>query len=96
VKWATSRGIKFLARAGGHGWSTTLSEIGSEDIVINLRALNKVQVDQKAGTATLGAGATTGELLKAAQDGGVHIGMTVTQILLDTAPIDVFDSCYCL
>jgi FAD/FMN-containing dehydrogenase len=52
----------------------TLSAIGPEDIIINLRAMNKVEVDRVNGTATLGARATTGELLKGVQDAEVHIG----------------------
>ena len=35
---------------------------------------NGVEVDAERGTATLRGGATTGELLNAAQDVGVHTG----------------------
>ncbi|KAF2756241.1 FAD-binding domain-containing protein [Pseudovirgaria hyperparasitica] len=76
VKWATSNDIRFLARAGGHGWSMTLSQVGPEGILISLRDMNRITVDLKSGCATLGAGATTGELLKAAQNADAHIVAT--------------------
>lgn len=74
----------------------TLSAIGSEDVLINLRAMNKVEVDQANGTATLGAGTTTWELLKGAQDNGVHIGIPAHLLRLLNHQTDLINSGNCL
>ena len=55
VRWAVSHGVPLRARSGGHsyaGYSTL-----SNGVVLDLRKMNGISVDQRAGTATIGAGA---------------------------------------
>lgn len=55
VQWAVGRGEGLRARSGGHsyaGYSTL-----SDGVVLDLRNLNRISVDRRAGTATIGAGA---------------------------------------
>lgn len=55
VRWAVGNGVPLRARSGGHsyaGYSTL-----SNGLVLDLRRLNGISVDSRAGTATIGAGA---------------------------------------
>jgi hypothetical protein len=55
VRWALSQGVGLRARSGGHsyaGYSTL--ERGT---VLDLRRLNRIEVDRSTGTATIGPGA---------------------------------------
>lgn len=54
VRFTVSRGVRVRARSGGHsyaGYSTL-----SDDVVLDLRRLSWVKVDQRNRTATIGAG----------------------------------------
>ncbi len=55
IRFTVARGIRVRARSGGHsyaGYSTL-----SNGVVLDLRTLNAIDVDRRAGTATIGAGA---------------------------------------
>jgi FAD/FMN-containing dehydrogenase len=55
VRWAVSHRVPLRARSGGHsyaGYSTI-----QNGLVLDLRKLNRISVDRRAGTATIGAGA---------------------------------------
>ena len=55
VRWAVGHGVPLRARSGGHsyaGYSTL-----SNGLVLDLRKMNGISVNQRAGTATIGAGA---------------------------------------
>jgi FAD/FMN-containing dehydrogenase len=55
VRWALAHGVPVRARSGGHsyaGYSTL-----SDGVVLDLRRLNRIAVDARARTATVGAGA---------------------------------------
>jgi FAD/FMN-containing dehydrogenase len=55
IRFTVSGGIPVRARSGGHsyaGYSTV-----SNGVVLDLRRLNSIRVDKRAGTATVGAGA---------------------------------------
>jgi hypothetical protein len=74
VKWAVSNKIPFVARSGGHGYTSTLSSLaGLNSIIINLRQLNTVTISKTTNTAILSAGVTTEEVVAAAQAAKKHI-----------------------
>ena len=55
IGWAVAHGVQVRARSGGHsyaGYSTL-----ERGVVLDLRLLNQISVDSRAGTATVGAGA---------------------------------------
>ena len=55
IKFTTSHNVKVRARSGGHsyaGYSTLRN-----GVVLDLRKLNRISVNKRAGTATIGAGA---------------------------------------
>jgi FAD/FMN-containing dehydrogenase len=62
---------KFIAQSGGHWF------LFGDDVIMNLRAMNKVkghlEQDAEEGIATLSAGCLTGEVLEAAHAAGAHI-----------------------
>jgi len=64
--------VPFVAQSGGHAWADWF-RLGSEGIVINLRALNGVVVDADRGVAVIQGGATVGEVMNAAGAAGVHV-----------------------
>jgi FAD/FMN-containing dehydrogenase len=55
VRWAVSHGVPLRARSGGHSYAgyCTLSN----GVVLDLRKMSGISVNQRAGTATIGAGA---------------------------------------
>lgn len=64
VKLANQLGLPFLAVNGGHGTTSSLNTI-QRGVLINLRALNHVQVSQDGQSALVGGGANTHEVIKA-------------------------------
>ncbi|EWC44370.1 hypothetical protein DRE_01196 [Drechslerella stenobrocha 248] len=62
IKYCNQYSLKFLAQAGGHGWGITWS-LGENDVVINLRGLNTVEVNKAEGTATIGGGTIVKEIV---------------------------------
>jgi FAD/FMN-containing dehydrogenase len=74
VKWAVANDVKFLAQAGGHG-SSTSSNIGEGDIIINLRGMRSVIVDDEAMTAVISAGTLIGEAVSEVHKHKAHISI---------------------
>ncbi|KAL8714690.1 MAG: hypothetical protein Q9225_006538 [Loekoesia sp. 1 TL-2023] len=64
VNLANRFGLPFLAVNGAHGSTSTLNTI-QRGLSINLRALNRVQVSQDGGSALIGGGANTHEVIHA-------------------------------
>ena len=62
VDWCRSNDLPFAVRCGGHSYEG-LSQ--STSVVIDVRLMNAIAVDPKAGTATVGAGASLGSLYQA-------------------------------
>lgn len=62
VDWCRGNDLSFAVRCGGHSYEG-LSQ--STSVVIDLRLMNAIAVDPKAGTATVGAGASLGSLYRA-------------------------------
>jgi FAD/FMN-containing dehydrogenase len=62
VDWCRSNDLPFAVRCGGHSYEG-LSQ--STSVVIDVRLMNAIAVDPKAGTATVGAGASLGSLYRA-------------------------------
>ncbi|CAM1502377.1 Fc.00g043610.m01.CDS01 [Cosmosporella sp. VM-42] len=65
VKYCNEHGIKFLAQSGGNGWATTF-HLGDCGIIINLRSLNTVILNEGKDKIHIGGGTTFGELVDAA------------------------------
>ncbi len=55
VKWAVANGVPIRARSGGHSYAGY--SVLSNGLVIDLRNINGISVNRRAGTATIGAGA---------------------------------------
>ena len=55
VKWCVAKGVSLRARSGGHSYAG-YSVLGN-GVVLDLRNIHNVNVDRRAGTATIGAGA---------------------------------------
>ena len=66
---AGREGYDVAVRAGGH--SVAGVSVNDGGIVIDVRLMNTVEVDPKAGTARVGAGATWAEFDRAAQEHGL-------------------------
>jgi len=62
VDWCRSNNLAFAVRCGGHSYEG-LSQ--SRSVVIDTRLMNSVSVDTAARTATVGAGASLGQLYQA-------------------------------
>jgi FAD/FMN-containing dehydrogenase len=62
VDWCRSNGLPFAVRCGGHSYEGFSQ---STSVVIDMRLMNAIAVDAKAGTATVGAGASLGGLYRA-------------------------------
>ncbi len=59
IVWARENGVPLVARSGGHsyaGYSTT------SGLMIDLRAMNGVSLDESTGVATVGGGARNGDM----------------------------------
>ena len=56
-------GIPFLAKSGGHGYSTTLKLI-QNGVLINMENFNYTRMNSDGRTATVGAGATFNDLVQ--------------------------------
>ncbi|KAF4976963.1 hypothetical protein FZEAL_6433 [Fusarium zealandicum] len=56
VKFATSNGIKFNVKGGGHSTSQTSSAPSREGMVLDLSLMRQVSVDAEARTVTFGGG----------------------------------------
>lgn len=71
VKYATAEGLEVSVRCGGHGTSGMSTNQGG--LVIDLGALDSVDVDDATGRVRLGGGATWGPIAEALQPHGLAI-----------------------
>lgn len=70
VLWCTENGIRPVPRGGGHsyaGFSTT------EGLLIDLRRLNRVEIDKRSGLAVAGGSALNGDYLVATENGPLFL-----------------------
>lgn len=85
VRWAVENGRQVTAQPVGHGANDSLDQV----LLLRTRALDSIAIDLDAGTATVGAGVKTGELLNALRETGhtflagsnpdpTVVGMTIT------------------
>ena len=71
VRFVAERGLRFAVRAGGHGVAGLASCEGG--LVIDLRALTRLDIDAGARRARVGPGLTLGELDAATQAFGLAV-----------------------
>jgi FAD/FMN-containing dehydrogenase len=69
IRYARAEGLLIAVRGGGH--SMPGHSACDDGIVIDLRALNRVRVDPRAQTATIGGGTLLGEVDRATQEHGL-------------------------
>ncbi|KAK0665929.1 hypothetical protein QBC41DRAFT_349178 [Cercophora samala] len=62
LRYMTSNNISFLAKSGGHGYSTTL-KAAQNVVMINMEKFNYSRINPD-GTATIGSGATFYDLIR--------------------------------
>lgn len=62
IDWCRSNNLPFALRSGGHSYEGFSQ---SSSVVIDTRLLNAITVDKAAKTATVGAGASLGQVYKA-------------------------------
>lgn len=62
LQWARDHGVPFLTRSGGHSYAGFSATPGLQ---INTRAMNQVSYDPSTGLATVGGGATNGDVYTA-------------------------------
>lgn len=67
-----SRRLKFLAQNGGNGWAKTFT-IDKKDVLINLRALNSVDLSDDKKSIAVGGGALVADVIKVAAAAGVQV-----------------------
>ena len=68
VRTARTRGLRVAVRATGHG---TLAEPGSDTLLVDTSGMRSVSVDPDRRTARVGAGATWGDVIEAAEPFGL-------------------------
>ncbi|KAF7327939.1 FAD-binding domain-containing protein [Mycena kentingensis (nom. inval.)] len=69
VKLATTAGVPFTLRVGGH--DTLGRSVAADALLVDLRGLNSVAVDETALTATMGGGIIASELIAALEPKGL-------------------------
>ncbi|KAF3910206.1 hypothetical protein ABW21_db0201987 [Orbilia brochopaga] len=64
VKYCREQGLKCLASSGGHSWR--IQKFNEVQVIISMRELNTVTVDEDKQTVTMQGGTLVGELIPAA------------------------------
>ncbi|KAI8962424.1 FAD binding domain-containing protein [Daldinia sp. FL1419] len=72
VKYCNEHDLKFLAQAGGHGWADTFS-MSDNDVIINLRSLNHVSLNEAKDVVSFGGGVLGGEVIAKAAANNVTV-----------------------
>jgi FAD/FMN-containing dehydrogenase len=73
IKVANRFNIPFLAKSGGHGWTTSLNKL-SHGIQINMRKLNTSALKKDGKTATVGGGTMQYEITRSLMALGKYTG----------------------
>ncbi|KAF3137323.1 hypothetical protein TWF569_009256 [Orbilia oligospora] len=71
VRYCREKGLKCFAQSGGHSWR--VKNHRTIDVVICMRGLNKVFVDESDQTVTFGGGIIVGELINAVAEKGFDV-----------------------
>ncbi|KAI9836334.1 MAG: hypothetical protein M1837_003401 [Sclerophora amabilis] len=72
VRYCNENGIQFLAQSGGNGWANTFN-MSRGDLIINLRGLNSVVVNENRDRVHIGGGVLNEELIEAAYENEVQV-----------------------
>ncbi|MFD7642747.1 FAD-binding oxidoreductase [Kitasatospora sp. NPDC059795] len=70
IEWAGERGVPIVPRGGGHSYAGHSVNSG---LVVDLRALDAIQVDPVSGLVTVGGGVLTGALYAALRPHGLAL-----------------------
>ncbi|CAI6339305.1 unnamed protein product [Periconia digitata] len=72
VKYCNQHNRTFLAQSGGHGWANTFSMSG-KDVIINMRGLNSMKLNENKTEIRIGGGVLNEELIQIAYDNGLQV-----------------------
>lgn len=72
LQLVTTVNVPFLATSGRHGFNPTLGEL-QNGLAIDLSQFDKLEIDEKAGTLTIGPAIRTADLLGPIFDAGYEI-----------------------
>ena len=64
--------MRFLAQSGGNGWATTF-DMRPEDVIVNLRGLNSIALNQEGTEVTFGGGTINDEFIQFAYDNELEV-----------------------
>ncbi|KAI1413659.1 6-hydroxy-D-nicotine oxidase [Hypoxylon sp. FL1857] len=67
-------GSQFVIRSGGHNCNPNISSVDGSGVVVDLRDLNSISIDESSGVAHVGPGSTWGQVYAFLED----YGLTVT------------------
>lgn len=70
--YCNEQDLQFLAQSGGNGWATTF-DMRPEDVIINLRDLNSIELNEEGTQVTFGGGIINDELIQFAYDNGLEV-----------------------
>ncbi|KAI8633595.1 Glucooligosaccharide oxidase [Xylariaceae sp. FL1651] len=76
VKQAREQKLLLTIRCGGHSYAGFSTALEKNNILMDLRKLNKVRLDDKADTITIGAGCQWGEVYRTLINGD-HVGSII-------------------
>ena len=64
--------FRILAQSGGNGWATTF-DMRPEDVIINLRGLSSIILDDENMEITFDGGIINGESIQSAYENGIEV-----------------------
>ncbi|KAF3214765.1 hypothetical protein TWF106_008934 [Orbilia oligospora] len=73
VKYCREKGLQCFAQSGGHNWRVRNHK--QIDVVICMRTLNNISIDESTQTVTLGGGTIIGELVEAVTAKKLEVGI---------------------
>ncbi|KAI1144298.1 6-hydroxy-D-nicotine oxidase [Hypoxylon sp. FL0543] len=71
LKAVRETGSRFVIRSGGHNCNPYVSSIDSSGVVLDLRDLNSISLDESTGIASIGPGCTWGQVYAFLEDYGL-------------------------
>jgi FAD/FMN-containing dehydrogenase len=72
IRYCNTHGLGFLAQNGGNGWATTF-DMDREDVIINLRGLKSITLNDDGDQVTMSGGVSNDELIQFAYDNSLEV-----------------------